>query len=721
MFGRFIFTSCILQLAWIIQTTAAACTPGETGSTKCKTCDAIIGTERYCSECDQAGEGPINGVCTSTKNGNTCDNKVCTQCAKNYFLYKGGCYKFGEAPGNTICEDAVDTVGGTDGVCTTCKAANGFFKHPVPAETKQSCIACNETVGVVDGDTTYKGTPNCLKCNSPSNAIRAKTDKIAVCTLCDQTKYLKEGTCVEKVDCGTNMFGKPSVQDGNKCIECGNSDVGIESCAECTVSDEPSNKPTCTKCAGDNYLKTTDEGTSCIHKEHCTEAYFPNDSVDNKKQCVLCGDVINKGIADCTACNLLSSPSETVLIKCSACMNGKKPNEDGSSCIDAPEPSPDECTIKGCQVCSEDKRTCDTCQSNNYLTPTKMCISDCKNLGNYYAIIEQTKKICKECTMNNCKECAESGKCEICNDGFYLLDEECKPCNDTCKTCEGGMEADKCTSCKSGSALIYAGNGNTGTCSFGCTPKTGTDPGSCKACDLTIDGTRYCSVCNVGKEYPQNGACAGIRTRASSCQDGNVNNGVCSKCEAGFFLMDGGCYEITKYPGKTVCTKTAADGTCETPAPGFSLVSNTLKACFEGCAKCVTGDDCSECINGYVSGSSPNTCEKCSIGCAMCYPTATTCTACLAGYYKSGPKCIACDKDDSAIKGISNCLNCAPPSTDSGSVLCYLMKGSDSTGGSTNKSGLSTGAIAGIAVAVVVVVGGLVGFLCWWFLCRGKA
>eukprot|EP00701_Giardia_intestinalis_P003462 XP_001707286.1 VSP, putative [Giardia lamblia ATCC 50803] len=34
---------------------------------------------------------------------------------------------------------------------------------------------------------------------------------------------------------------------------------------------------------------------------------------------------------------------------------------------------------------------------------------------------------------------------------------------------------------------------------------------------------------------------------------------------------------------------------------------------------------------------------------------------------------------------------------------------------------LSTGAIAGISVAVIVVVGGLVGFLYWWFICRGKA
>ncbi|ESU42221.1 Variant-specific surface protein, partial [Giardia duodenalis] len=51
----------------------------------------------------------------------------------------------------------------------------------------------------------------------------------------------------------------------------------------------------------------------------------------------------------------------------------------------------------------------------------------------------------------------------------------------------------------------------------------------------------------------------------------------------------------------------------------------------------------------------------------------------------------------------------------------YTLEGGKCASSSTNKSGLSTGAIAGISVAVVVVVGGLVGFLCWWFVCRGKA
>ena len=98
---------------------------------------------------------------------------------------------------------------------------------------------------------------------------------------------------------------------------------------------------------------------------------------------------------------------------------------------------------------------------------------------------------------------------------------------------------------------------------------------------------------------------------------------------------------------------------------------------------------------------------------------------CASGYYKTtsatGP-CASCESNSGGITGIPNCASCTAPS-NGGAVTCYVTQSPsvDPTDPSVNKGGLSTGAIAGISVAAVVVVGGLVGFLCWWFICRGKA
>ncbi|ESU35554.1 Variant-specific surface protein, partial [Giardia duodenalis] len=154
-----------------------------------------------------------------------------------------------------------------------------------------------------------------------------------------------------------------------------------------------------------------------------------------------------------------------------------------------------------------------------------------------------------------------------------------------------------------------------------------------------------------------------------------------------------GCYKTDRQPGIQICT----------------LASQ--------------GDKCETCANS-LPPSAAGVCPSCDSACKTCTSAnnANTCSSCVVGYYQVGTKCVRCDTNDpngnKPITGVRDCVSCAPPAGgDGGSVLCYLMKDGDST----NKSGLSTGAIAGISVAVIVVVGGLVGFLCWWFLCRGKA
>ena len=75
--------------------------------------------------------------------------------------------------------------------------------------------------------------------------------------------------------------------------------------------------------------------------------------------------------------------------------------------------------------------------------------------------------------------------------------------------------------------------------------------------------------------------------------------------------------------------------------------------------------------------------------------------------------CSHCQRIDGSIVYAKSC---DPPAALA--VLCYLVNGG--TAGGSDPS-LSSGAIAGISIAVIVVVSGLVGFLCWWFICRGKA
>ncbi|KAE8302112.1 VSP with INR [Giardia duodenalis] len=709
MFGRFLLAIVILQLA------RTACTQ-EADDGKCKTCGVTIGQEQYCSECNGANYAPVNGACEDVET--QADKKAlckahasgaCTTCGGNSFMYKDGCYSSGEGlPGHSLCLSSDG-----DGVCT--EAAPGYFLNPLRANTKDSVVSCSDTTGFTDSGKTYRGVQYCERCDGAALTDAAGGD--AKCTRCGQDKYLKDNTCVDKAQCdsgSTNKFvAVDDSENGNKCVSCSdNLNGGVANCDTCSY-DEQSKKIKCTKCTDNNYLKTTSEGTSCVQKDQCKDGFFPKDDSSAGNKCLPCNDSTD-GIANCATCALVSGRSGAALVTCSACTDGYKPSADKTTCE-----AVSNCKTPGCKACSnegKENEVCTDCDSSTYLTPTSQCIDSCAKIGNYYGATEGAKKICKECTAANCKTCDGQGQCQACSDGFYKNGDACSPCHESCKTCSAGTASD-CTECPTGKALRYGDDGTKGTCGAGCA--TGTGAGACKTCGLTIDGASYCSECATATEYPQNGVCSSTTVRAAAtCKAGSVAKGMCNSCTNGFLRMNGGCYETTKFPGKNVCEEAAPAGdTCQTPADGYKLNNGALITCSAGCKTCTSQDQCDTCKAGYAkTGGNTKKCVPCATGCSECNADdATKCTVCAAGYYLSKEKCIACDKSDGgSITGVANCANCAPPTNNKGPVLCYLIQ-------NTNRSGLSTGAIAGISVAVVAVVGGLVGFLCWWFLCRGKA
>eukprot|EP00701_Giardia_intestinalis_P003544 XP_001707368.1 VSP [Giardia lamblia ATCC 50803] len=130
----------------------------------------------------------------------------------------------------------------------------------------------------------------------------------------------------------------------------------------------------------------------------------------------------------------------------------------------------------------------------------------------------------------------------------------------------------------------------------------------------------------------------------------------------------------------------------------------------------MTAAVCTACTNNNKPNLAGSGCFACTVdGCSHC-GAGDKCEACTSKDQRpntDGTKCIACN--------IDGCVRCSEENKCGQCSDGYRLEGGRCVSSGANRSGLSAGAIAGISVAVVAVVGGLVGFLCWWFVCRGKA
>ena len=551
-----------------------------------------------------------------------------------------------------------------------------------------------------------------------------------MCTQCAHESFMFQGGCYATAKapgntmctnaangvCSTaadGYFVPPTAdRDATKqsVIPCGNDSVvtianqkqykGVANCLTCTAptSGEANTlkAATCTKCA-DGYFVDAGSGSICsacaancltctsaaeTTCQSCTaETHFLGAADGSQGKCIKCDNIDDanwKGVVDCLKCT--SSKTSGTPATCTECAGDLYLKTDGSttSCVAAEQcnngffPTTDSSGKKVCVKCSD--------TDNDGIANCAKCSLKASPTRAGAAVT------CTECTSNKLSPLKDACL-DICPAGTYNDNSIYKPCHVSCAECNSNANQDSCTACYPGSVLNKGETGNTGTCIPECTGRYAENcaDGQCTA---VLGGSKYCSKCKSGYA-PIDGMCTAVATTSRDASVCTASDGVCTACTGAYTLLSGGCYDTKTLPGSAVCTAvTGNNGQCTTCANGQAYANNNCPACAEGCSACTSGNT-------------------------------QQCTECLARYYLFNSKCVKCSETSSNIQGVPNCVSCTPPTGDSGPVTCYATR--EFTDPSVNKGDLSTDAIAGISVAAVVVVGGLVGFLCWWFICRGKA
>ncbi|ESU44378.1 Variant-specific surface protein [Giardia duodenalis] len=583
---------------------------------------------------------------------------------------------------STKCESVGDTQ-----ICASCEAnyvpINGRCQNAESSKDKctnaDNANAATQVCGKCVGQTfMFKG--GCYEATVSPGKTMCKTAEGGKCTAAVETKeyFVPPGVDASHdsvVSCGDTAgvtFGSGSNTKTYK---------GVTGCAKCAapdaITDTTGTKAaTCIECATGFLHTSSGEASSCV--ETCPEGYFGHTDSNSKKTCQSCSgtndnlDPAGTGVDGCAACTY-----DSAKITCTKCETGKylKTTSDSTSCVEASGcgsgffPKADDKAGNKCVACSS--------ASDGGIADCSECSLLPSASGSSTPLVTCTK--CSTKKLSPLGDACLDG----CPAGTYNDNNICKPCHTSCTECNSNANQDSCTACYPGSVLNRTtDSGSTGTCIPEC---TGRYAENCEAnqCTAVLGGSKYCSKCKSGF-VPVDGLCVSATARApTGCTPGD---GVCSSCTGTYFLESGGCYQSTAYPGKTLCSQ-AANGQCSQCANGQTQSNGVCPTCDPTCATCETGkpQECKTCFSGYYLDSIAKACKKCSENSA-----------------------------DGIIQGVKDCVSCAPPTGNSGTVTCYVTQepSVNPTDPSVNKGGLSSGAIAGISVAVIAVVGGLVGFFC---------
>ncbi|KAH0569548.1 Cysteine-rich membrane protein 2 [Spironucleus salmonicida] len=663
----------------------ATCTGTSAEDATCLTCaDGKYLSGEACADCDSkctTCTGSEDTACQSCTNGNVQSGSTCATCVSGQTT-------------NCTCDSAEN--------CSTCandmsKCATCINDYDPNGETP--CEKCKEKFFE---DTS--ATPS--KCTSCSNNCTACTSS-SVCTTCDDGFSLINNKCVA---CTESQATACTCKAAKNCQTCNSSEMGK-----------------CKTCIG-NF--DVNDGTPC---QNCLVGFFKG------------GD---SGTDTCTACDGKCATC-TALNTCQTCKDGNVLTN--STCVPCSTNQMTACkcqNAKNCSTCETDTSKCKTCINNfdpSGDTPCDKCVAG------FFKDAKDGNDTCTACS-ENCTTCSSSSACTVCKDGFSIDSSKCVACTDeNCTTCP--TNKDTCTACKDGFSVknskcekkCTAGDGT-------CAPNQICDTickdcaGNCATCKGAVS---TCVTCEAGFMLNSE-KCTACPDNCANCDD---NKDTCKVCKDDFFATDKTCTACTQNKIKQCkCGAATNCATCDS--------SNKGK-----CGTCITGykkasdSTCSICDDGYLMVDMA--CQKCEAKCAMCSESLETCDTCAIQHTMSinqtcekdctgtlaegkactaeaivdcgsssqvtackcdtAANCLQCNSSDSkkcasCMPGYKleneKCTTCADGATAVGS-FCFLQ-------GETLSTNLSSGAVAGIVIAVLVVAGGVAG-AAFWYMKKSKA
>ena len=329
-----------------------------------------------------------------------------------------------------------------------------------------------------------------------------------------------------------------------------------------------------------------------------------------------------KGLNNCSKCN----PITKLCIKCEKDIY--TPDRDGGCEYSK------KCVLgtNHCIECLENEKFCKKCDEGYFPDENGGCsITDnceisykgeclkCKEnyilIGNmnYYISIIGKNNLCKPYSSDDLKNCKsinlERGKCNVCEDGYYLGESD-KKCTKTefcsvssfgvCQRCNNAHYLDK----KQNKCILENDNfknckiSNDGTKCDECEDDYYfDDEGKCVFSNFCSKGETYkCNKCKEGYYLTQYG---GVCTTEENCYSGRKDVGVCTSCNDGFCLdfKDGKCKSNKENNDLQFCR--FAEGKCTQCDYGYYLTQEDIRCCNS--SSCLKSDNgvCTQCIKDY--------------------------------------------------------------------------------------------------------------------------